>query len=296
MRNACSLERWKTRKLLYKARLSKRVTAQFMFQREKLKSEFSENLRAMFSTPTLAVAVAAFILFVLAGPFGTFKDLALGPRALFWGLVVSVSVLTGYISRAVATLAVGHERPAWFDAVALGVMTLLLSPAVWIIGRMFEPVFVVKMASFLEIFLCVLSVALIVFVLRRLIPGFKPRSYPFIASEDGALSTGLEAPRLLRRLPSETRGKVLRLSARDHHVDIVTRLGVETLRMRLVDAISEMEPVEGYCAHRSHWVARSAITRIERENAQKAWLVLANGDRVPVSRKYRQGLLDAGIL
>jgi DNA-binding LytR/AlgR family response regulator len=63
----------------------------------------------------------------------------------------------------------------------------------------------------------------------------------------------------------------------------------------LGDAIDEMEPVKGICTHRSHWVALGAIKRVEREGA-RLFVVLRNGDRVPVSRKYRPRLEQAGLI
>lgn len=108
-------------------------------------------------------------------------------------------------------------------------------------------------------------------------------------------AVGPKAPRLLDRVPDDLRGQVLRLSARDHLVEVSTCQGVVEIRLRLADAIREMEPVEGFLIHRSHWVMRDAIDRVERTSG-KVFLVLVNGDRVPVSRTYRAGLEAAGIL
>ncbi|GGH31975.1 transcriptional regulator, LytTR family [Cribrihabitans marinus] len=102
-------------------------------------------------------------------------------------------------------------------------------------------------------------------------------------------------PRLHRRLPDDFTGRVLRLTVRDHFVDVVTTDGTFTVRSRFADAIDEMEPVVGHCTHRSHWVARDAIESVERAGG-KIHLRLVNGDRVPVSRKYRPGLEKAGLV
>ncbi|MEZ5714276.1 MAG: LytTR family DNA-binding domain-containing protein [Paracoccaceae bacterium] len=68
-----------------------------------------------------------------------------------------------------------------------------------------------------------------------------------------------------------------------------------TIRLRFSDAIAEMEPMQGYCTHRSHWVSHAAISGVEREPG-KLFLRLVNGDRVPVSRKYRPELEKARIV
>jgi DNA-binding LytR/AlgR family response regulator len=96
-------------------------------------------------------------------------------------------------------------------------------------------------------------------------------------------------------LPEELRGRVLYISAKDHHVEIVTETGRHVLRLRLADAIDEMEPVEGMCGHRSHWVARAAIAQVEQINAHKTQVHVINGDTLPVSRKYKVNLDKAGL-
>ena len=75
----------------------------------------------------------------------------------------------------------------------------------------------------------------------------------------------------------------------------MTDRGTEKLRLRLSDAIDEMEPVEGLCTHRSHWVTRAAIAGHVRESG-KLFVTLENGDRVPVSRTYRPQLEAEGLV
>lgn len=93
------------------------------------------------------------------------------------------------------------------------------------------------------------------------------------------------AARLLGRLPPARRGALIRLEVNDHYVKVVTESGSENLLMRLADAISETEGVDGLQVHRSHWVARDAITGLARERG-KCVLVLQDGSQVPVSRSH----------
>jgi len=113
----------------------------------------------------------------------------------------------------------------------------------------------------------------------------------------GAVDENLSRPRprLYLRLPQEFDGQIYRLTGRDHYVDVVTSEGTFTIRSRLTDAIAEMEPVAGYCAHRSHWITVEAIAGVERQGA-KTYLRLSNDDLVPVSRKYYPGLEAAGLV
>jgi DNA-binding LytR/AlgR family response regulator len=63
--------------------------------------------------------------------------------------------------------------------------------------------------------------------------------------------------------------------------------------MRLSDAVAELEGIEGARTHRSWWVARDAVTRVEREEG-RARLILVDGAAAPVSRAGVRVLREAG--
>jgi len=63
--------------------------------------------------------------------------------------------------------------------------------------------------------------------------------------------------------------------------------------MRLADAIVELEGLEGAQTHRSWWVARAAVTSVERADG-RAVLTLKDGAEAPVSRGYARALRAAG--
>ena len=132
-------------------------------------------------------------------------------------------------------------------------------------------------------------------VVQRLLTKAEARPSRATQAPDDAIALVIQ-PRLMGRLPQAARHRILRLSGRDHQVEVTTQAGVTSLRLRLRDAIAEMEPVEGYSTHRSHWVAKDAVTGVAREGSQKLYLVLCNGDRVPVSRTYRPALEQAGLI
>jgi DNA-binding LytR/AlgR family response regulator len=90
------------------------------------------------------------------------------------------------------------------------------------------------------------------------------------------------------------RAPLLRLSVRDHYVDVVTEAGTTAVLIRLGDAITEVGGIPGTRVHRSHWVAASAV-RLSTPASGKAVLQLSDGSKVPVSKTYRaavQVMLD----
>ena len=267
-----------------------------MLDRDYVRESFAENAKSVFSPLTAVIWLLAIVTAVVSGPFGTLESMGVSTRTVFWVLIVSVSILIGYSARFIATLLVGHEKPVLFDFVAIGFMTVVFAPIVWLIGQGVGTEGGFVMPSITMVFVYVFTMTATVFILRRLIPGIEARHYSFWNDETASAPAEDRTPRLMRRLSPENQGTILRLSAMDHHVEIATTTGVETLRLRFTDAINEMEPVDGVCAHRSHWVTREAIVDVARENAHKIFLILKNGDRVPVSRKYKPELEQAGIL
>ena len=101
-------------------------------------------------------------------------------------------------------------------------------------------------------------------------------------------------PRVVARLEPHLHGALLSLTGRDHYVDVRTAAGTGAILMRFSDAMAEVAPVEGAQIHRSHWVAWAAIEGIARDGGKP--VVVTGTERLPVSRRYRQALVDRGLL
>lgn len=228
-----------------------------------------------------AGAVLPALLAAHAAPFGA-GDIGFWSRVGFWSLVTGAGwlIVGGCLRFAEAH---GCERRRYLrDLMAVCLITLLFAPVLWLLCGLWAipvsgrfPGFAV-MVQYGAIFACG------ILVLRRGIAA-------------GAAPDPAPAPRILRRLPAGRDERIVRLTVRDHYVDIVTSARTYTLRMRFGDAIDEMEPVRGHCTHRSHWVVEDAISSVERHGG-RVQLKLTNGNVVPVSRKYRPSLEAAGIL
>jgi hypothetical protein len=100
--------------------------------------------------------------------------------------------------------------------------------------------------------------------------------------------------RFLERLPLKLRGaEVWAVEAEDHYLRLHTSKGQDLILMRLADAVSELEGIEGAQVHRSWWVARDAIADARRGDG-RATLTLKDGSEVPVSRTYAGVLRERG--
>ena len=78
---------------------------------------------------------------------------------------------------------------------------------------------------------------------------------------------------------------VLRAEAQEHYVRLTTATENRMVLYRFNDIIAELPDVAGMQVHRSHWIAFETMIRLVKEDG-RLWLELADGERVPVSRKY----------
>lgn len=105
----------------------------------------------------------------------------------------------------------------------------------------------------------------------------------------------LACPRLLARLPAHSSLPILALESEDHYVRVHGPIRSELILVRLRDAISEMDDVEGTQVHRSWWVAASAVASATL-SGRILEIELTNGLRVPVARDSIARLRASGFL
>lgn len=266
-------------------------TTEKIMATHQLKNSVTDNMRPMLSSTTLIVWASILMIAILTGPFGTFGMMEFPARLIYWSFIVTTSMIVGYFARGVAIAVIGQDRPFLFDAFATGLITVLLTPTVLVFGMLMQRSTYVPLPHLLIIAFYVFAISAAIFVLRRILLGTELHTYPFLENTTSSCSK----PRLLERVASEIEGEVLRISGKNHRVEVVTEHGTTTLRLRLSDAVQEMAGIYGFFVHRSHWVARTAIAEVVRENSQKVSIVLTNGDILPVSRKYREHLCNLDL-
>ena len=249
---------------------------------------FKRGLRYFLSSYVFAIWVLAVLAAVVTAPFGAHVPMDVTARLLFWALTGSGGIVLGHVIHALCQ----HRAGARFGRMAgwsceLGVFTVVFSPPVYLLARAPVPGHGggsgddgagggVRVAGGISHY--------------RVAPDPVAR-WPGAGDVGCAWPRGggicCTAPAALGAAPARGhRGPILHLSAMDHFVTVETPGGACRLRIRLRDAIDEMDGVAGLRTHRSHWVARAAIRTVAREEG-RVMLVLSNGARVPVSRKYR---------
>lgn len=251
-------------------------------------TETTVRLPRVTRTRTLQIITicGVTVLAAMTGPFGTFSGGGFSDRLVYWSVAIAAAL--------VVALSLKHafrdllRTPQFWVAelyICLGT-ALVFTPFLYAWTVYWFPGSPEMLPGPLWLGLNVLSICVIISGLRYGLPTFG--AAPHQREE-------APQPRLLDRLRPELCAPILRLEAEGHYVIVVTERGVERLRMRLTDAIREMDPVEGFCTHRSHWVTKSAVTQAGTEQGRPV-LSLSNGDVVPVSRKYQPDLDAAGLL
>lgn len=251
---------------------------------ETMKSAFLSAMKPF----NFALWIILSVVLTVAGPFGTFEIASLGLLLFYWTTVVITSSMLGYQSAYVSRYLTKRRHPVLTDLVTTAFMVVTFAPFNYYFTKLIIVMESADGPTLPEMMGYVAGIAFAILTGRRFIPGLEEQNY-LPRTHDS------NQPRLLRRLPQSDRARVLRISSQDHFVDVVTEKGSTRLRMRLVDAIDEMDGVSGYCTHRSHWVAESAIKIVSKDNG-KPMVQLENGDQVPISRKYRSDLEAAGLL
>ena len=243
------------------------------------------------------------VLLTFLGPFGTWTDLAVADRFVFWATTVGVNWFVALVVLNVAIEVFESQNRPVLAACLLssliaalpGTVTVWLAAAVYLDYR---PATVSETAGlYAKVLVLHLFIgSLAAYAIRRSLR--KPDGEAGPPSADGTADTAAsQAPpeaALLARLSAGTRADILHLRMQDHYVEVHTTAGMEMLLLRFRDAMHEVEGVDGQQVHRSHWVARAAVAKVERRRGGAVVLHLVNGSEVPVSRSFAPTLREEG--
>jgi LytTr DNA-binding domain len=253
------------------------------------------------------VALGAGLLLSIIGPFGTYENMVGPTRFGFWigavllGTFIHVPLLFG-----ASLLGRQHNVPSWIWVTGSAILAAL--PMTFVVNGIAATLF--PGGSFdglFELYPLVLAISLPMQWMTHLTSDFI-LPVPFLREADpnvAAISNvtspeqdltpspigSPNAPALLLRIPARLGKTILCLEMEDHYLRIHTTLGDTMIHLRMADAITELDGIEGMLVHRSWWVAREAITGWNRDG-KTLLLQLSNGKSVPVARD-RQPLVKA---
>ena len=237
---------------------------------------------------TYAIALGAAVLLCFTGANGT-AVLPVWPRLAYWLILM----LSGTV--------IAQACDAWLDRVLriglwqqVVLMTVVITPPitviVWLVSAAFSGT-APNLAFLLPTVPPVLLISACMSTLHATVNREPQQSHEH--PEAPAVVPG-EAFRA--RLDFKYRqAEIFALSAEDHYLRVHTAAGETLILMRLYDAITELDGIEGTQIHRSWWVAKGAVIDVSRGDG-KIDLVLKSGLRAPVSRRYQKALKADGWL
>jgi len=264
------------------------------------------EMQALFASPRFwGALVAVSAILGVAGPFGTFQELAPLPRFAYWLALALATFSVGYLTMRLTLAAVfgaAGSRPVR-SVVAGTVAGIPITAMVVLFNRSLFGGPLPSAAAAAGLFLnCSLISAAISFLIAM---GRNPQGAAVTAPAAAAPPRGSAQspqpsppqptrPPLLDRLPHAARGKLLYLSMQDHYVEVHTDKGSTLILMRLADAIREVGDTPGVQVHRSHWVALDAVIGSRRKDG-KLFLNLSDDATLPVSRSCIDAVRKAGL-
>ncbi|MEM9350934.1 MAG: LytTR family DNA-binding domain-containing protein [Pseudomonadota bacterium] len=248
-----------------------------------MRALISRLFSRVFNLPNIGIWLLSATVAAYLGPFGTFLILEPLERAIVWFGILAwgLGVIALCMSVEDEFLPNATFRQREYGRLAL-MPPLIIAPMYPVVAAYLAPQ-PMPIGPLQALIACYLIGALV--TVARFSIYFAHRG------ADGKTST---RPKLLERLPCHETGPILRITGKDHFVEIVTATGRYNIRMRLADAINEMDGVEGLLTHRSHWVAREAILDVEREGGRH-YILAKDEERIPVSRPNVAKLEEAGF-
>lgn len=248
-----------------------------------LSSHLKREIAVLFgSKKTLTLLALVAFLAGLSGPFGTYEALSPFQRHLYWVLAVIGTAATGHVAgTAVEHVLRGKAWPTIPRLLAASVLTSL-------------PVFGVMTLVMLGFGFQPDSEDLLVLLAQCLVVVGGVTFLQFFTFAPAIEPKQVSIPMLICRLPHNKRGRLIRLMAQDHYVEVVTDTGRALVSMRFRDAIAETVPEAGVQVHRSHWVALHAVTGRSRKN-DRTGLRLCDESVVPVGRKFKNIVRQKGL-
>jgi len=245
-------------------------------------SNIYHHYRTYLCTPLVcALSMTAVLVATLTGPFGTHTSMTFVERAVFWTIAIALGVI---VARGVGPLIeVKYEDASVLtrEILSCTVFTVIFAPILSMLIAALSDASTFGVAPSLP------TLALWTFLMAASV-AMARCAVEHLSGTKAADPT----PKLFDRLPANVDGPIMKLTADGHHTLVSTGSEDYRIRLRIADAIGEMDGTAGVVVHRSHWVNKDAVAGVERDDKGKMWVLLPCGKTLPVSKKREQDLED----
>ncbi|MFD2167895.1 LytTR family DNA-binding domain-containing protein [Thalassotalea euphylliae] len=266
------------------------------------KQTISEILKVKERIKNVVLVTIVGVVLGFLAPFGMDQISSL-LSVSYWVLtcLVGYGIYAPTIAIIESTLSPYVKRQWHRVAIGAFVASALMSFAVPLITWLFFRVDIHLMASFGEVFPKTLLIGGVITIITMVRDHIDQQSLALEESKQALETTQQSTQQLvdqafqdfMHQLPLDKRGQLLCLEMSDHYLKVYTDQGHHMILMRFKDALSALSNFPGLQTHRSWWVAKDAIVKVEKDG-RKLQLVLSNALVVPVSRTYADRVKEAG--
>ncbi|WP_028028740.1 LytTR family DNA-binding domain-containing protein [Gemmobacter nectariphilus] len=240
--------------------------------------------------------VLLWLALVFLKPFPALAALPLANQVVFWGLVFP-GTFAIYL---LVLIALGRKftlARSWIAHVVSAIACGLLSPELGILIGLerSDPMLEIQLIVMAFSLICSMlgELLMVTYLMPRFLARLEPKAAP-IDTPEAALPVTPPATdeKVVSLLGRPVALNDLRLvSAEEHYVHIQTVQGRQMLRGRISDIEAQLPDALGLRVHRSHWVAATAVSSLNR--AREGWtLELTDGTVIPVARARRTAVKD----
>jgi hypothetical protein len=232
----------------------------------------------------LVAAVAATLLCVIAGPFGT-GALPVPTRTLVWAVLISFNALKWWVWY--RWLGPRMRDGPWADlALAAGGAVVLNATLPAEIAWVYRAVGIDFTPGWLGMWLLAVVISVSISAVVTAVSWRRPE--PTVAPTSAAPLRGLALKADLSRL--------LAVTSEDHYLRLHMEGGDKPLILyRFGDALADLDGLDGLQVHRGAWVAARGVATAERDG-RRWWLRLPDGTRLPVSDRHLPAVRARGWL
>ncbi len=187
----------------------------------------------------------------------------------------------------------------FFSPLALGASAILMtaSSSVFLyltLGLTLAPWQMVMLLLVVWAIICMTELFFVTYV-APLVPPVqtlkREKPAPLLADDAPGADGGEQVSDLLVSGERFDPARILFITSEEHYLRIVSVERTRHVRGRIADIEAQMPQSVGLRVHRSHWVARQAVTGTERDSGGLR-LVLSCGTRIPIARGRQAAVRD----
>lgn len=242
------------------------------------------QMQRQFKEPKFyAYMIVAIIILTMSGPFGTLEHYNFLERFAYWAILTPTTYLLASGVATIVTVSLTRKNlNSWLAYICGGTTAgIIVGMFVWLFGVFLDQSFGQSISGLLTAMTYTIPITIGVTML------FKVSEK---TSED-KLQTQMSENKFFERIPKHLGRDLISLNSQDHYVKVTTSMGSELILMRLSDAITDLDGLDGIQPHRSWWVAKKHAAQIKTDNGKKI-IELSNGDIVPISRSKIKDVSD----